>query len=48
MKTINEILSNYKEYKTFLDDRFGVRFCEFLTLEQMEAIGFGYGDKKCN
>ena len=33
MKTINEVLDNYDEYKTFLEDRFGRRFCEFLTEE---------------
>ena len=40
MKEISEILENYKEYETFLDDRFGKRFCYFLTTEQMTKIGF--------
>lgn len=41
MKTIEEILKNYKEeWATFLDDRFGARLCQFLTEEQMESIGF--------
>ena len=40
MKTIEEILSNYKEYKTVLDDRFGRRLCCFLTEEQGKTIGF--------
>lgn len=40
MKTINEILDNYEEYATFLDDRFGKRLCEFLTIDQIEQIGF--------
>lgn len=44
MKTINEVLDNYDEYKTFLEDRFGRRFCEFLTEEQMEMIGFKLGE----
>lgn len=44
MKTIKEILDNYKDYETFLEDRFGVRLCEFLTIEQMKQIGFEYND----
>ena len=40
MKSIDEILNNYNEYETFLDDRFGKRFCKFLTAEQMDKIGF--------
>ena len=40
MKTIKEVLNNYKDYETPIDDRFGVRFCQFLTAEQMEQIGF--------
>lgn len=41
MKSITEVLDNYKDYETFLDDRFGIRLCEFLTVEQMGKIGFG-------
>lgn len=44
MKTINEMLENYKDYETFLDDRFGVRLCQFLTLNQIEQIGFSLKD----
>lgn len=40
MKTLNEILDNYKDYEIFLDDRFGVRLSQFLTEEQLEKIGF--------
>lgn len=40
MKTINEILDNYEDYRTELEDRFGRRFCEFLTLGQIDRIGF--------
>lgn len=40
MKTINEILDNYEDYRTELEDRFGRRFCKFLTLEQIDKIGF--------
>ena len=29
MKSIEEILDNYSEYETFLDDRFGRRFADF-------------------
>lgn len=40
MKTINEILEDYDEYETALDDRFGLRLVQFLTVEQAEKIGF--------
>ena len=40
MKTIEEILKNYEEYRTPLDDRFGRRFSDFLTQEQAETIGW--------
>lgn len=40
MKTLQEILDNYKEWEVFLDDRFGKRLCSFLTVEQGKAIGF--------
>ena len=40
MKTIEEILNNYKEWATVLDDRFGARLCQFLTEEQIKSIGF--------
>lgn len=45
MKTINEILENYKDYGTPFDDRFGARFCKFLTPEQMEKINFSLNDE---
>ena len=40
MKTIQEILNNYKEWGMLLDDRFGIRFSDFLTEEQAKQIGF--------
>ena len=40
MKKIEEIINNYDEYKTYIDDRFGRRFCDFLTSEQAKEIGF--------
>lgn len=40
MKTIEEILNNYEEYKTSFDDRFGRRFTDFLTQEQAKKIGW--------
>lgn len=40
MKSIEEIIKNYSEYETYLDDRFGSRFCDFLTEEQGKDIGF--------
>lgn len=44
MKKIKEILENYGDYEVFLDDRFGVRFCQFLTVEEMNSIEFEYND----
>lgn len=35
MKTLNEILDNYKDYAVVLDDRFGSRLAKFLTEEQL-------------
>ena len=40
MKTKDEILSNYKDWEMQLDDRFGSRFIQFLTQEEMQQIGF--------
>lgn len=42
MKTLQEIINNYKEWQMFLDDRFGARLCSFLTVEQTKAIGFEF------
>ena len=42
MKTIDDILENYKYYETFLEDRFGSRLCQFLTADQVEKIGFKF------
>jgi hypothetical protein len=39
MKTIKEILDNYENYEVDIDDRFGSRFFEFLTIEEMSQIG---------
>lgn len=44
MKKIKEILDNYKDYKTPLEDRFGRRLCDFLTVEEMLKIGFEFND----
>lgn len=44
MKSINEILKNYKEYGVSLEDRFAVRFADFLTVEQMEKMGVSFRD----
>lgn len=46
MKTIEQILGNYEEYKTGLDDRFGKRLCKFLTVEQMHQICYAYIDEE--
>ena len=40
MKSIQEILDNYDDYKIFLDDRFGCRLIQFLEVDQLEKIGF--------
>lgn len=40
MKTIEEILNNYSKYETPIDDRFGIRFCNFLTSDQAKRIAF--------
>lgn len=45
MKTINEIIENYKNWEVFLDDRFGSRFCKFLTEDQMAQIGYELTDE---
>lgn len=45
MLKINDILNNYKEFETELDDRFGKRFVCFLNIEQMEIIGFKLKDE---
>lgn len=45
MKEIKEILNNYKEYEVYLDDRFGSRFFEFLTIEEMNEIGIELKDE---
>ena len=46
MKTLDEILDNYKDYAVVLDDRFGSRLAKFLTEEQLDKIGFKYdGDE---
>ena len=38
MKTLNEILDNYKDYAVVLDDRFGSRLAKFLTEEQPNVL----------
>lgn len=43
MKTIEEIIKNYENYETSIEDRFGRRLCQFLTREQMVKIGFEIG-----
>lgn len=44
MKTIEEIIKNYENYETSIEDRFGRRLCQFLTREQMVKIGFKLGE----
>ena len=46
MKTLYEILDNYKYSAVVLDDRFRSRLAKCLTEEQLEKIGFKYdGDE---
>ena len=40
MKSIDYILDNYEDFEVYMDDRFGRRFIDFLTMEQMKRIGF--------
>ena len=40
MKALKEVLENYSEYKTFLEDRFGTRISDFLEQEELDKIGF--------
>ena len=40
MKSIDYILDHYKDFEVVIDDRFGARFAEFLTVEQMQRIGW--------
>lgn len=48
MKSLQEVLDNYSEYKVFLDDRFGKRLCDFLTNEQALKIGFKFKEGYIN
>ena len=46
MKTLNEVLDNYNEiYKVLIDDRFGIRLCQFLSVNQMNRIGYNIDEK---
>lgn len=45
MKTIKEIIDNYSEYETLIEDRFGIRLCNFLKVEQAEQIGFKFKEE---
>ena len=45
MKTISEIIDNWKDWKMFLDDRFGKRLTAFLTEEQCAQIGYEFKEE---
>ena len=46
MKTIQEILDHYEDqWATSIDDRFGRRFTDLLTIEQIEATGWSLKDE---
>jgi hypothetical protein len=40
MKALKEVLENYSEYETFLEDRFGTRILDFLEQDELGKIGF--------
>lgn len=40
MKSIDYILDHYKDFEVDIDDRFGRRFSDFLTADQMKRIGW--------
>ena len=44
MKSLDYIIKNYKQFETCLEDRFGKRLCDFLTVEQAAQIGWKYKD----
>lgn len=46
MKSIKEIIDNYSDYEVPIDDRFGRRFCDFLTIEEAKQIGWEITDNK--
>ena len=46
MKTIEDILNNYEEYETPIDYRFGKRFAEFLSADQVEKLGFQFKNEE--
>ena len=49
MKTLDEVLKSYKNHETTFDNRLGRRICDFLTVEQMESIGYKLeGENKDN
>ena len=45
MKSIEEILLHFDEYKDEFDNRFAKRFIDFLTVEQMKKIGIELKDE---
>lgn len=45
MKELKEILKNYKDWETYLEDRFGARLCNFLTPKQAKSIGWRFKDE---
>lgn len=45
MKTKEEIIENYGDWRVFLDDRFGARLCDFLGDDEVEKIGYSIKDE---
>ena len=45
MRTKQEVLENYKELETCIDNRFGKRLADFLTVEELSQIGIQVKDE---
>ena len=46
MKTLDWVLENFNNMETSIDNRLGRRLCQFLTIEQMEKLGFGFENEE--
>lgn len=44
MLSIDYVKEHYDEFKTFMDDRFGARFLDFLPCEEWKDYGFSLRD----
>lgn len=46
MKTKEYVIEHYNKFETFLDDRFGQRFADFISVEDWGKIGFEFTGKE--